>query len=157
MAACLAAAVEHIPFADDRAYRSQVMDVIQQFVPFDAYAFLLTDPVTTVGCSPLAEIPNLATLPHLIRLKYLMPVDRWTELPTQGCASLQQTTDGRPSRACCGASTWRTSAYWMWSPCVHRPLRLVRVLGPVASWRHLHERRDHCPGRRTTHDHLPDA
>ncbi len=116
MAACLAAAVEHIPFADDRAYRSQVMDVIQQFVPFDAYAFLLTDPVTTVGCSPLAEIPNLATLPHLIRLKYLMPVDRWTELPTQGCASLQQTTDGRPSRACCGASTWRTSAYWMWSP-----------------------------------------
>jgi len=36
------------------------MDVIQQFVPFDAYAFLLTDPVSTGGCSPLAEIPRHA-------------------------------------------------------------------------------------------------
>jgi len=137
VAACLAAAVEHIPFADDRAYRSQVMDVIQQFVPFDAYAFLLTDPVTTVGCSPLAEIPNLATLPHLIRLKYLMPVDRWTEPPTQGCASLQQTTDGRPSRACCGASTWRTSAYWMWSPWCSPTASAGE--GPVAASGWVHE------------------
>jgi hypothetical protein len=99
VAARLAAAVEHIACADDRAYRSQVLDVIQHFVPFDAYAFLLTDPVTTVGCSPLAETPNLATLPHLIRLKYLTSVNRWTGLPTSGCASLQQATDGRPEQS----------------------------------------------------------
>jgi DNA-binding CsgD family transcriptional regulator len=101
LAARLTAAVEHIAGtgADDRAYRSQVLDVIQRFVPFDAYAFLLTDPATTVGCSPLAEVPNLATLPHLIRLKYLTSVNRWTELPTSGCASLQQATHGHPEQS----------------------------------------------------------
>jgi hypothetical protein len=47
VAARLEAAVQHIACADDRAYRSQVLGVIEQVVPFDAYAFLLTDPVTT--------------------------------------------------------------------------------------------------------------
>ena len=99
MAARLAAALDHVACDDDRAYRSQVLDVIQHFVPFDAYAFLLTDPVTTVGCSPLAETPNLAMLPHLIRLKYLTSVNRWTGLPARGCASLQQATAGRPEQS----------------------------------------------------------
>ncbi len=64
-------------------------------MPFDDYAFVLTDPVTTVGSSPLAEIPDLSTLPDLVRLKYLTPVNRWTGLPPSGCATLQQATDGR--------------------------------------------------------------
>ena len=100
-AARLTAAVEHIaaPGADDRALRAQVLDVIQRFVSFDAYAFLLTDPATTVGCSPLAEVPNLARLPDLIRLKYLTSVNRWTGLPTSGCATLQQATGGRPEQS----------------------------------------------------------
>ena len=66
---------------------------------FDAYAFLLTDPATTVGCSPLAEVPDLAKLPDLIRLKYLTSVNRWTGLPMSGCASLQQATGGRPEQS----------------------------------------------------------
>ncbi|MDN5767532.1 MAG: helix-turn-helix transcriptional regulator [Humibacillus sp.] len=100
-AARLSAAIEHIAFAgaDDRALRSDVLAAIRRYVPFDAYAFLITDPATTVGCSPLAEVPNLATLPHLIRLKYLTPVNRWTGLPAIGCASLHQATGGRPEQS----------------------------------------------------------
>jgi DNA-binding CsgD family transcriptional regulator len=100
-AARLTAAVEHIPVtgADDRVLRAEIVDVIKRFVSFDAYAFLLTDPATAVGCSPLAEVPDLATLPDLIRLKYLTSVNRWTELPASGCASLQQATAGRPEQS----------------------------------------------------------
>ena len=47
-------------------------------VPFDAYAWLLTDPQTSVGSSPLADVPCLPELPRLIRLKYLTEVNRWT-------------------------------------------------------------------------------
>ena len=81
--------------ADDRALRAQLLQLVQRFVPFDSYAFVLTDPVTTVGSSPLAEIPDLTTLPDLVRLKYLTPVNRWTGLPPSGCATLQQATGGR--------------------------------------------------------------
>lgn len=70
------------------------MGAIAGLIPFDAYVFLLTDPVTSVGCSPLAEVPNLPGLPDLIRLKYLTPVNRWTGLPADGCATLQQATGG---------------------------------------------------------------
>ncbi len=84
---------------DDRTLRKQVLDAIRRSVPFDAYAFVLTDPTTTVGCSPVAEVPDLATLPTLIRLKYLTPVNRWTGLPPSGGATLQQTTQGRPERS----------------------------------------------------------
>ncbi|MFG3001756.1 helix-turn-helix transcriptional regulator [Streptomyces sp. NPDC048340] len=49
---------------------------------FDAYAFLLTDPETSVGCAPIADLPGLPLpeLPRLIRLKYLTEVNRWTAL-----------------------------------------------------------------------------
>jgi DNA-binding CsgD family transcriptional regulator len=80
----------------DRDLRAGVVAAIRDAVPADAYAFLLTDPDTTVGCSPLADVPDLATLPTLIRLKYLTAVNRWTALPTHGCASLWQATRGRP-------------------------------------------------------------
>jgi DNA-binding CsgD family transcriptional regulator len=97
----LEAAVEHIDVAgaDDRALRAEILDVIARFVSFDAYAFLLTDPATTVGCSPVAEVPDVSTLPDLIRLKYLTSVNRWTGLPTAGCATLLQATGGRPEQS----------------------------------------------------------
>ncbi len=93
--------MEHIAATgvDDRDLRAQILDVIQGFIPFDAYAFLLTDPTTSVGCSPVADVPNLATLPDLIRLKYLTSVNRWTGLPASGCATLGQATGGRPARS----------------------------------------------------------
>ena len=47
---------------------------------FDAYVWLLTDPSTTVGSAPLADVPCLPQLPALIRLKYLTTVNRWTSL-----------------------------------------------------------------------------
>ena len=84
---------------DDRGLRAGVLDVIQGFVPFGAYAFLLTDPTTSVGCSPVADVPDLATLAELIRLKYLTAVNRWTGLPASGCVSLRQATGGRPERS----------------------------------------------------------
>lgn len=97
----LAAALERVPTdgADDRRLRADALAVVRRFVPFDAYAFLLTDPETGVGCSPVADVPDLARLPDLIRLKYLTPVNRWTRLPTSGAAGLQQVTGGRPERS----------------------------------------------------------
>jgi DNA-binding CsgD family transcriptional regulator len=68
---------------DSRTLRSAVLDRLRRRVAFDAYAFLLTDPVTCVGSSPLADVsilPLLPQLPGLIRLKYLTSVNRWTSL-----------------------------------------------------------------------------
>lgn len=95
------AALENIAPAstDERVFRRQVLEVLRRFVPFDWYAFLLTDPSTTVGSSPVAEVPDPATLPDLIRLKYLTPVNRWTALPASGCATLQGATGGRPEQS----------------------------------------------------------
>lgn len=93
--------MEHIAASglDDRDLRARILGLIQGCIPFDAYAFLLTDPTTSVGCSPVAEGPDLSTLPDLIRLKYLTPVNRWTGLPASGCATLVQATGGRPERS----------------------------------------------------------
>lgn len=95
-AARLTADVERIAATgvDDRDVRTQILNAIRGRIPFDHYAFLLTDPTTTVGCSPVADVPDLAALPHLIRLKYLTTVNRWTRLPASGCASLQQAASG---------------------------------------------------------------
>jgi DNA-binding CsgD family transcriptional regulator len=49
-------------------------------IGFYAYAWLLTDPETTVGCAPLADVPCLSELPRLIRLKYVTDTNRWTSL-----------------------------------------------------------------------------
>ncbi|MEP6815922.1 MAG: helix-turn-helix transcriptional regulator [Marmoricola sp.] len=93
--------LEHlVPSAvEDRVLRGRVLDVVRRSIPFDAYAFLLTDPATCVGCSPLAEVPNVAMLPDLIRLKYLTTVNRWTTLPASGCQSLLQATADRPAQS----------------------------------------------------------
>lgn len=59
----------------------------------DAYAWLLSDPVTAVGTSPLAEVPWFTELPRQIRLKYATEVNRWTALPGS-VATLDGTTGG---------------------------------------------------------------
>ena len=67
---------------DTRTLRLALIDEIRRAVPFDAYAWLLTDPETEVGCAPLADVPWLPELPRQIRLKYLTSVNRWTRLDT---------------------------------------------------------------------------
>ena len=82
--------------ADARTLRLEALDAIRRAVSFDACAWLLTDPETSVGSSPLADVPCLPQLPQLIRLKYATAVNRWTGLPS-GAASLHQATGGRLS------------------------------------------------------------
>src|SRR6516165_442176 len=84
--------------ADARTLRLEVLDAIRRATGFDAYAWLLTDPETSVGSSPLADVPCLPRLPELIRLKYLTAVNRWTALPS-AAASLAGATGGDLSRS----------------------------------------------------------
>ncbi|HEY3260370.1 MAG TPA: helix-turn-helix transcriptional regulator [Pseudonocardiaceae bacterium] len=85
---------------DARTLRQQVLAEIHRVVGFDAHAWLLTDPETSVGVAPLADVPSalLPLLPTLIRLKYLTDVNRWTTLDGSA-ASLYQTTHGELSRS----------------------------------------------------------
>ena len=84
--------------AGPRELRLEALAVIRPAVGFDAYAWLITDPETAVGSSPLADVPCLPRLPELIRLKYLTAVNRWTALPG-AVASLAGTTGGELSRS----------------------------------------------------------
>ena len=63
-----------------RGLRLALLEELRAVVGFDAYSWLLTDPVTEVGCAPLADVPCLPELPRLIRLKYLTSLNRWTGL-----------------------------------------------------------------------------
>jgi DNA-binding CsgD family transcriptional regulator len=83
---------------DARSLRLQLLGEIRRFVPFDAYAWLLTDPGTSVGSSPLADVPCLPELPRLIRLKYSTAVNRWTTLEGE-VGLLHQATGGDLSRS----------------------------------------------------------
>lgn len=65
---------------DSRVFRAEALDRLRQVVGFDWYAWVLTDPGTTVGVDPLAHLPDLAVLPTVVRLKYLTPTNRWTSL-----------------------------------------------------------------------------
>ena len=90
-----------------RALRLAVLAVIRKAVAFDAYAWLITDPQTSVGSSPLADVPCLPELPQLIRLKYQTAVNRWTGLSC-GAASLVAAAAGDLSRS------------MMWREMLHR-------------------------------------
>jgi DNA-binding CsgD family transcriptional regulator len=84
---------------DAQALRLRLLDEIRAAVAFDAYAWLLTDPETSVGAAPLADVPCLPELPRLIRLKYLTDVNRWTTMRAAPVALLQEATGGQPSRS----------------------------------------------------------
>ncbi len=65
---------------DARSLRLALLTEIRRTIPFDAYAWLLTDPETRVGTAPIADVPCLAELPRLVRLKYATELNRWTHL-----------------------------------------------------------------------------
>lgn len=76
----------------ERALRAAILEALRVAVPFDYYVWVGTDPVTAVGTAPLAEVPSLADLPRLIRLKYATTVNRWTSIPTGVATTLVDTT-----------------------------------------------------------------
>lgn len=79
---------------DASAMRQQVVGELRRVVGFDAYAWLMTDPETSVGAAPLADVPWLQELPDQIRLKYLTRVNRWTVLRDCPVALLHEATEG---------------------------------------------------------------
>ena len=91
--------------ADDRTLRRQVLAVLGEVVVFDAYVWLLTDPVTAVGAAPLADVPCKSELPALIKAKYATSVNRWTALRQQPApvALLHSSVGGDLGRSRCGA------------------------------------------------------
>jgi len=84
---------------DARTLRLQVIEEVRRVVGFDAFAWLLTDPATSVGAAPVADVAWLAELPCQIRLKYLTRVNRWTALGGASVALLQESTRGELSRS----------------------------------------------------------
>ena len=84
---------------DARTLRLRLLHEIRQAIGFDAYAWLLTDPETSVGVAPLADVPCLPELPRLIRLKYLTGLNRWTTLDRVPVALLHEATGGELSRS----------------------------------------------------------
>ena len=83
---------------DERSLRISLLDEIRSVVPYDAYSWLLTDPETEVGCSPIADVPCLPELPRLIRLKYLTEINRWTQLD-RPAALLSEATERQLDRS----------------------------------------------------------
>lgn len=86
---------------DAMSLRRQVLGLLREVIDFDAYVWLLTDPVTTVGSAPLADVPCLPELPALIKAKYATPVNRWTVLLHHPTATgrLHNATGGMLSRS----------------------------------------------------------
>lgn len=83
---------------DALSLRQSLLEEIRRVVRFDAYAWLLTDPDTEVGSSPLADVPCIAELPRLIRLKYLSQINRWTHLD-EPAKVLSTESEGRLDRS----------------------------------------------------------
>jgi DNA-binding NarL/FixJ family response regulator len=87
---------------NSRALRRALLEEIGRNVSFDAYAWLLTDPETEVGCDPVADVPCMpqlpTLLPTLIRLKYATATNRWTSM-SEPVARLLDATGGDPSKS----------------------------------------------------------
>jgi DNA-binding CsgD family transcriptional regulator len=81
---------------DARELRADLLAGLRARVPFDAYAWVLTDPETGVGTSPLAEVPALDELPGLVRCRYLSRAHRWTARAA-GTATALSTAPGGPA------------------------------------------------------------
>ena len=89
--------------------------MLRAAIGFDGYVWLLTDPVTTVGAAPLADLPGIdpAELPGLILARYTSPVGRWTVLAQQpDPVVLPDCTAGvdHPGASRTGPSAWREAA-----------------------------------------------
>jgi DNA-binding CsgD family transcriptional regulator len=71
---------------DAKELREQALAELRRAVPFDGHVWALTDPVTRVGTSPLADVPGLAwaELPGLVRARYAGVGTRWTDLLAAG-------------------------------------------------------------------------
>lgn len=66
--------------ADSRAFRRDVLHRLHNWLDFDWYVWILTDPVTAVGIDPFAKIPDTDDASRAIRLKYMTQLNRWTTL-----------------------------------------------------------------------------
>ncbi|MET4590221.1 DNA-binding CsgD family transcriptional regulator [Arthrobacter sp. 754] len=86
---------------DHHALRASVLSELGRVVPFSAFVWPLSDPVTGTGISPMARIPYPEDLPLLIRLKYQTTVGRWTTLAARGpqVTTLLSETGGNPSQS----------------------------------------------------------
>jgi DNA-binding CsgD family transcriptional regulator len=86
-----------------KALREELVVLVRRAVPFGGYNFPLTDPVSRVATSPLADVPGLTwqRLPALICARYLTPYCRWDHVLEAGLAatSLMQQTGGHPDRS----------------------------------------------------------
>ena len=86
-----------------KAFRERVLAELRPVLPHDGHVWLLTDPLTRVGTSPLADVPalDLRDLPNLGRLRYLTTVNRWDVLVAEGrhAATLLGETGGEPDRS----------------------------------------------------------
>lgn len=85
-------------YDNGRELQIAVLEELVKNVAFDAHAWVLTDPETEVGSAPVADVPCLAELPRLIRLKYLTAVNRWTTM-NDPVATLRTATNDRPERS----------------------------------------------------------
>ncbi|MDY6810739.1 MAG: helix-turn-helix transcriptional regulator [Actinomycetota bacterium] len=67
---------------EPKGLRLAVLEQLRAVLDFDGHVWLLTDPQTCVGTSPLAAIPGLpwSRLPALICARYLASANRWTTL-----------------------------------------------------------------------------
>ena len=76
-----------------------MLAALRSAIPFDAFAWLLTDPVTCVGSSPVAEVPVIADRSNVIRTKYLTTGDRWTSLAPHAPTGIHQCVKGHVAQA----------------------------------------------------------
>ena len=86
---------------DHHSLRTAVVAELGRVLPFSAFVWPLSDPLTATGMSPIARIPCPDELPLLIRLKYLTPAGRWTHVASSQSpvTTLLRETAGDPSRS----------------------------------------------------------
>ncbi|MHA7290124.1 helix-turn-helix transcriptional regulator [Arthrobacter sp. MDT3-24] len=86
---------------DHHSLRTAVLAELGRALPFSAFVWPLSDPLTATGISPIARIPCPDELPLLIRLKYLTLAGRWTRLAISPSpvTTLLRETAGDPSRS----------------------------------------------------------
>ncbi len=83
-----------------KALREKAVALLREVVAFEGHVWLLTDPVTGVGTSPLADVPMpWSRLPELTRLRYQATSNRWTDprSPSRGVSALAGTSPTTPT------------------------------------------------------------